>query len=616
MNRLFKNEYYIHCYETNKIRKNNILFVSKGSEDIVANIFYLLLELSKKQYSDYKIYFACNKEKKENVRRIFVEYGIENVAIIGNKQKKYYKLLASVEYLFTDSFFDLSYIKKEGQTVVGMWSASSFGLVGESLSKYEAKCTIEYGNIQKNIALADYIIAPNGFEIIEKIEEYGAKNLSLGKILCIDENGINENVFYVSVCDRIFFGHGDCKDFEIKDNDKENVIIYVSELQLNGLTSALINLLNNLDREKKNYFAVVLTEEINDCTERIKKLPDGVEVIPISIWPITKLYEYIALKLFYKLNFKSRSIMKIVDKVYEREARRYFGGFVYNHVIQYIGYQRDVINLFGKMHGNRTIFVHNDMIQELKFKDNQHELTLRKAYAEYDHVAAVSKDIYPTLFELGATERNAAIVNNCIDYKGIYERGFGEIEFEESTVSNVSIENLKEILDGTSTKFINIARFSPEKGHIMLIDAFEKYYKNDSDSYLIIIGGYGNAYDDVCAHVMEMESKEHIILIKGVQNPMPILKRCDLFILSSIYEGLGLVLLEAIIQGVPVMSTDVVGPRGFMQENGGYLVEADAEGLYKGMCEFATNGIKPLCVNFEEYNKKAVQEFENLITIA
>lgn len=72
-----------------------------------------------------------------------------------------------------------------------------------------------------------------------------------------------------------------------------------------------------------------------------------------------------------------------------------------------------------------------------------------------------------------------------------------------------------------------------------------------------------------------------------MKNPMPILKKCDLFILSSIYEGLGLVMLEADSLGIPVFSTDVHGPSNFLKQYGGYLVEDSTEGILQGMYDFA-----------------------------
>lgn len=105
---------------------------------------------------------------------------------------------------------------------------------------------------------------------------------------------------------------------------------------------------------------------------------------------------------------------------------------------------------------------------------------------------------------------------------------------------------------------------------------------------------------------------EHIVIIQCIANPMPILKKCDLFVLSSLYEGLGLVLLEADTLGIPVISTDVPGPRGFLKQHGGYLVPPDAEGICEGLRAFDEGRIKAMNVDYEEYNRGSVRQFENL----
>ena len=93
---------------------------------------------------------------------------------------------------------------------------------------------------------------------------------------------------------------------------------------------------------------------------------------------------------------------------------------------------------------------------------------------------------------------------------------------------------------------------------------------------------------------------------------MPILKKCDLFVLSSLYEGLGLVLLEADTLGVPVISTDIVGPRGFLTEHGGYMVEPNVKGLYNGMKAYNQGKVKAMNVDYEAYNRNSVAQFEKL----
>ena len=103
------------------------------------------------------------------------------------------------------------------------------------------------------------------------------------------------------------------------------------------------------------------------------------------------------------------------------------------------------------------------------------------------------------------------------------------------------------------------------------MQAFEKFSKKYPNSFLIIIGGHGNLYNETLRYAED--SPSNIIIIRSMTNPMSVMKKCDLFILSSYYEGLGLTLLEADTIGLPTISTNVQGPRGFVQEYGGVLVD-------------------------------------------
>ena len=164
-------------------------------------------------------------------------------------------------------------------------------------------------------------------------------------------------------------------------------------------------------------------------------------------------------------------------------------------------------------------------------------------------------------------------------------------------------------------KIINIGRFSPEKGHTRLVNAFYKRMQNKKGGeYLIIMGGYSinNGYANLLSYIKNLGIENRVILIEKVSNPYPILKACDYFILSSHYEGFGLVLIEADILEKPVVSTDIVGPRSFMLEHGGTLVENSEEGIYQGLDLLLSGQVKPLVVDYRAYNETVKKEFEEL----
>lgn len=396
-----------------------------------------------------------------------------------------------------------------------------------------------------------------------------------------------------------------------KDN-KDNVLIYCSTLALNGMTSSLLSLMNVIDLNKENIIFSFRQKALSYYPMRLTKLPENTDVFPISTGYIYSFKEAIADVLFYNLNINTRFVKKYIDRMYKREVKRLFGNAKFDKVIHFTGYEKKITGLFERFDAKRAIFVHNDMVSEIKTKGNQHYKTLKEAYNKYDRVVAVSEDIVEPIKKISGRDDNIVIVNNAHDYKTILKKSEMDIEYSNTTVSNVSKKVLVKLLNTDYTKFINIARFSPEKGQKRLIDAFEKFYNKNPKSLLIIIGGYGKLYEDLHEYIKHLNCRYNVILIRSIDNPFPILKRCDLFILSSFYEALGLVLLEADTCGVPCFSTDVRGPRGFMKEHNGMLVENSEEGILKGMNDFMEGKIKPMNFDAEKYNQKVKEQYEKI----
>lgn len=350
--------------------------------------------------------------------------------------------------------------------------------------------------------------------------------------------------------------------------------------------------------------------ELRKDPMRCALIPKDVNVFPMCTKPQYTIGEAIAMVMFYKLNFKFA--LKSVEKMCRRDISRFFGAMDFDHIIQYDGYGKNMIHLFRLFDCKRTIFVHNDMLRELATKNIQHRLSLEKAYNDYDNVACVTKDIVPMTAKISGRTDNIKVVNNCQNYKAVLKRGEDKLHFDEDTLCRISCEELEKILSDSSRKIVNIGRFSDEKGHDMLIEAFARYVKEQPDSRLIIIGGYGRLYEKTCELAERSGAGDRIIIIKSMSNPMPVLKQCDLFVLSSRHEALPMTIFEADTLGVPVITTDIPGPSSFVREYGGYVCECSADGIYKGLCDYSQGKIKAMNIDFEEYNRKISEQFEKL----
>ena len=107
---------------------------------------------------------------------------------------------------------------------------------------------------------------------------------------------------------------------------------------------------------------------------------------------------------------------------------------------------------------------------------------------------------------------------------------------------------------------------------------------------------------------------ENVIIIKSLSNPYAIINRCDLFILASYYEGLPMTIMEALILNKPVVSTNITGPREFLKNGYGYLVENSEEGILEGMKKYTETGLKELKkFDADDFNKEALKELYNVI---
>lgn len=420
------------------------------------------------------------------------------------------------------------------------------------------------------------------------------------------------------VLDFVLFGENDgyIEEVEIADNGKKNILMYLGNLDQNGITTSGMNLLKNLDTSENNYIVCFPADKGKLHQDTIAQFPKGVMYFPIqgfmNLGPIRK-------KLWLDFNrgkLPLRPLIPILKNVWKLELERMYGGIRVDSAIQFNGYETKMILVFSQFDCNTSIYVHSDMVNEIKLKGNQRKSVLSYAYSHYDSVALVTEDIRkPTASFVHSTKRfkNA---HNIIAYDEIVARGNSDIAFDEGvTQSNKPLEEIKEILDSDAKVIISVGRYSPEKDHKRMINAFNTVWLDNPNTYFTIIGGIqrDDIYDELCEYVKTLPCKDNVILILSMTNPLPIVKACDGFILASHYEGFGLVLVEADILGLPVVSTDITGPRTFMQKNNGTLVPNTFEGVEEGFRLLIDGKVPMLTSDYAEYNKNALEEFKKII---
>ena len=136
-----------------------------------------------------------------------------------------------------------------------------------------------------------------------------------------------------------------------------------------------------------------------------------------------------------------------------------------------------------------------------------------------------------------------------------------------------------------------IARLSEEKGHIILLEAF-KDLLNDIRGAQLLIVGEGRMGNKIKARVSELGIEDNVCFCGSTLSTHDFLSVMDVFVRPSTIEGFGLTVVEAMMMGVPVVSTNV-GDFKVMLDDGevGVLADPfDARHLKEAIKSILTDG--------------------------
>jgi len=138
-------------------------------------------------------------------------------------------------------------------------------------------------------------------------------------------------------------------------------------------------------------------------------------------------------------------------------------------------------------------------------------------------------------------------------HSGIDLSRFGDVKIDV-------VSKKKELgIPSNSTVITTIARLTPEKGHKYLIEAAKEVIAESDNHIKFVFVGDGDLRDDLENKARELGLDEAILFL-GLRDDVPeILAISDLFVLSSLYEAQGRVIVEAMAAELPVVATRVGG---------------------------------------------------------
>ncbi|MCA9074186.1 MAG: glycosyltransferase [Planctomycetaceae bacterium] len=164
-----------------------------------------------------------------------------------------------------------------------------------------------------------------------------------------------------------------------------------------------------------------------------------------------------------------------------------------------------------------------------------------------DHTVCVSRAVADAYLDLGYGEDQLTVVPNGVDF----ER-FANAEPADLTTFGIP---------RNSHTIISVGRLHPQKGFDRLIDAFADVTARatvDEPFHLMIVGE-GPERQMLESQIDRLGLNAHVHLIGRQPETAPLLRATDLFVLSSRWEGMPNVLLEAMAAGLPCVATNVEG---------------------------------------------------------
>lgn len=133
----------------------------------------------------------------------------------------------------------------------------------------------------------------------------------------------------------------------------------------------------------------------------------------------------------------------------------------------------------------------------------------------------------------------------------------------------------------------NVGRLHPDKDQTTLIKGFARALPGLPEGSLLVIMGSGKLEASLKALASELQVSGSVCFLGQVANGRRYFKAFDVFALTSDHEPFGMVLLEAMAAGVPVLSSDCGGAREVVAGQGGLFPLGDVEALSAALLQRA-----------------------------
>ena len=346
--------------------------------------------------------------------------------------------------------------------------------------------------------------------------------------------------------------------------DRIKIMHIIPSLRGGGAEKVCVDLLINLDADKYEKSLLLFKDNGEGQIWREQLASKGVKIIALK-----------KQRLFDWKNFKE--IFSTIKKIKPHILHTHLGGDIYGRLAGFLNKVPIIIST-----------EHNLNKQERKSATCLKTLTSLWADMIFPVSEAVKQDAQKRYH---LTSRKLAVIYNGVDINIFKSKSAESLDKDEIGLNDVNLNRDK----GENIIIGSLGRLTEQKGFKILIEAVSKTkHKN----FLVKIGGEGELKEVLQKQIDNLKLSERVFLL-GQVDPVDFLKKIDIFVLPSLWEGLGLVALEAALANKPIIASRVDGIKEIINSDNTWLFTAgDSNELARQIDELIDN------LNSEEVQRK------------
>lgn len=355
--------------------------------------------------------------------------------------------------------------------------------------------------------------------------------------------------------------------------EKKRLLFTAYSLNLGGIETALINLVNRIDLDKYDV-EIILEKKEGIFLDKVKK--------------------EITIKEFKVYNNKNKIIRKIRN-LSQRIIYTIVNYHTYDFSCCYATYSLSGSKLSKIASSNNSFYVHNNYKDLYKDEQKEKQFFMDRKITKFKHIIFVSNEYRKEFLRLFPNlEEKTLVLNNFIDTENIKKESKAKITEKKQKGKKL---------------FLFVGRLDDDAKKIGRAIRLTKKIK-EIEFWMVGDGPDRKIYEEM---IKKEKLEDRVKLIGRKKNPYPYMKQADYILLTSDYEGFPVIYLEAITLQKSIITTiDVSDDKINMGKDYAWIISKEEKKMVKQVQEILKEEKKPRKINVEELQSTRMKDFEKL----